>query len=124
MKTFLKILRVITDLVIVFGAIVFVDSVIDYGSDAAAGAGLIVFSFVVKGWINRYSKKDSEEAADDAASLKQSSSSSTVMSVVGIVLITSIALGALDEADDARAEAQDATRQVEDLEHRVDDLEY
>lgn len=125
MKTFLKIVRVIADLVVVVGVIAFVDSVIGYTSsdEASMAAGFIVFSFVVKGWINQYSSKSSEKA-EDANSSKETSSTGTLMSVVGVVLIASIAFGAIDEADDALDEAQDAMSRVEDLEYRVDDLEY
>lgn len=125
MKTFLKIVRVIADLVIVVGVITFVDSVIGYTSsdEASMSAGLIVFSFVVKGWISQYSRKSSEKA-EDADSSEEISSPGTVMSVVGVILIASVAFGAMDKADDALDEAQDAMSRVEDLEYRVDDLEY
>lgn len=125
MKTFLKILRVVADLVIVVGVIAFVDSVIGYTSsnEASTAAGLIVFSFVVKGWISQYTGKSNEKAGGEDSS-KEISSTVTVMSVVGVILIASIAFGAMDDADDALDEAQDAMSRVENLEYRVDNLEY
>jgi len=125
MSTLLKILKVVADLVIVGAVVGFVDSVIGYTSSEAASqaAGVIVFSFIVKGWIDRY-EGNSDEETNDTESENEISSGSTVMLTVGIVLLASITFGAMDEADDAMDEANDAMSKVEDLEYRVEDLEY
>ena len=125
MSTFLKTIKVVADLVIVGAVVGFVDSVIGYTSseDASLAAGLIVFSFVVKGWIDQYAGNRDEETGD-TESENEISSGNTVMLTVGIVLLASITFGAMDEADNAMDEADDAMSKVEDFEYRVEGLEY
>jgi hypothetical protein len=124
MNTFTKVVSVVADLVIVVAVIGFVGA-LDAGYraiDTPGAAGLIVFSFVVKGWVKQYASKVSEEPKD-VGSEGMSPQGSAVVIAVGVILISTIAFNTMDKTDDAMSKADDAVSKVEYLEYRVEDLD-
>ena len=117
MNTSIKVVNIVADLVIVGAVIGFVGA-LDAGFraiDTPEAAGLIVLSFVVKGWVEKYASKGSEETKN-VGSEGMSRSGSAVMLAVGVILISTIAFHTMDKADDAMNKAADAMSQVQYLE--------
>jgi hypothetical protein len=122
------ILRVVADLAIAFFAAVLVDEIISgSGDEAGFAAGLIVFSFVLKGWLTSDRERSENEGlvgkGGEGSNSTPGRGDIPVIAVIGLIAVLSLAGRANRTAERADDEAYRVQSQADRLNYEVQSLE-